>query len=325
MVPEAELEVLRGEQEEMRRKRALEEEEKAKRKRSSSSSKGKKKKKKKKRKEEKEAGGAAGTPAPSLKLGGKTVARKSLASLYEGTGMDPSASRRRRPARRVKKSLKRGKESSGSSSSSSGSSGSSVGETESLLEDKSRILRISQLAPGLLSSLTLQQTKPYVAQLMTSGWEQDEKSLPPIMGVYNRSFLHPRLSGGVAREATTLCFAADLLIQGSPSEALDTLIQRVKSIEAASHGTPWMTAQRMELVPPPDPQLSSRAEYQSARKESKLEAEAHGRTSSQEKGKGKSKEKGGGKGKTSRSRRARKAMQKSEEIGRKAPGRTAWR
>lgn len=115
------------------------------------------------------------------------------------------------------------------------------------------------------------------------------------MGVYNRTYLSPRLAGGVSREATTLCFAADLFIQGRPSEALDVLVQRVKSIEATSQGTPWQTAQRMELVPAPDPQLGGRGEYQVARRESKLEAEAMGKTSEKAKGKGKEKSKDKGK------------------------------
>lgn len=251
-----------------------------------------KEKEKDKKKAEKGEEKAEETPASSSRLGGRTVAKKPLSTLFSGTGMDPDPSRRKRLARRVKKNLKRGKSSSGTSSSSSDSSASSEDNTASLLTDRNKVLRIAQMAPGLLSSLTIQQSKPHVASLTTSGWETDEKCVPPLMGVYNRAFLAPRLSGGISREATTLCYAADLLIQGRPSEALDCLIQRVKSIEASAQGTPWQTAQRMEVVPTPEPQLGTRGEYQSARRESKLDSEAMGRSSQPDKGSGKGKSKG---------------------------------
>ena len=56
------------------------------------------------------------------------------------------------------------------------------------------------------------------------------------------------------------------------------------------------TAQKLEIVPPPDATMGTRAEYQVARREAKLDNEVKG-SAPADKGKGKSKEKGREKGK----------------------------
>ena len=101
-----------------------------------------------------------------------------------------------------------------------------------------------------------------------------------------------RLSGGVAREFSTLAWVGDLLLQARPSEALDAILQRMKSIEMSASGTAWSTAQKLELVPPTDAQIGSRQEYQIAKREAKLDSEAKGSQIGGEKGKSKGKEKG---------------------------------
>ena len=100
-----------------------------------------------------------------------------------------------------------------------------------------------------------------------------------------------RLSGGVSREFATLAFVGDLLLQARPSEALDTVLQRMKSIEMTAGGTPWATSQKLELVPPAEAQIGTRQEYQLARREAKLDYEVKGAAASAEKGKSKGKEK----------------------------------
>jgi hypothetical protein len=80
----------------------------------------------------------------------------------------------------------------------------------------------------------------------------------------------------------------------------------MKSIEMTSGGTPWSTAQKLELVPPPDAQIGTRQEYQIANKEARLDSAVKGGQAGGDKGKSKGKdktskgkEKGKGKGKES--------------------------
>lgn len=87
------------------------------------------------------------------------------------------------------------------------------------------------------------------------------------------------------------------VIQGRASEAVDTLIQRMKSLEMTASGAHWMTSQKLELVPPAEPSMGGRLEYQVAQREQKLDSSIKG-TPSTEKGKGKSSSKGKEKGST---------------------------
>eukprot|EP00438_Fugacium_kawagutii_P014362 Skav231768 [mRNA] locus=scaffold739:112499:113923:- [translate_table: standard] len=314
LLEEVETQGLRDEQEELRRLEALQ---KKKDKASSSSSgrKGKKSKKKKKRKKskDKDKGEEASPAKKKQRMGGKKIARKSLDSLYLGTGMDPSPTNRKRLIKKTQKALKKSNPSSSSTSTSStGSEGSEdEGEAE-ILQDRSRVHRISVLAPGLLSSNAIAQMKTHLVQVTGTGWEQDSQGLPPLLSLYHRCYLQQKVSGGVAREVATLCCAGDLLIQGRPSEALDTLVQRLKSIEMTANGSAWMTSQKLELAPTAEATLSTRQEAQVAYKEAKLDSSVKGAASSSEKGKGKSKErtkdrgkeKGKGKGKESEGKKA---------------------
>ena len=114
-----------------------------------------------------------------------------------------------------------------------------------------------------------------------------------------------RLSGGVSREFATLSWVGDLLLQGRASEAMDCLMQRLKSLELTAGGMNWSTSQKLELVPPPTASIGSRSEIQVAKKEAKLDLQAlpaalpgeKGKTKGKEKGREKGKEKGKGKGK----------------------------
>ena len=61
----------------------------------------------------------------------------------------------------------------------------------------------------------------------------------------------------MAREAQTVCFAQDLLLQGRISAACDVLTQRLKGLEQISGGGHFSVAQRLELVPTDVTLLSS--------------------------------------------------------------------
>lgn len=285
---------LRREEAEWRRRQ--EEKKEARQEKSSSSSRAKKKKKKKqkkKKKTEKEKGEDQETPEVRM-TERKGAAKKPLASLYKGTGLDPDLKARRRLFRKVRKALKKSADTSSSASSSSSSSSQDLGtEGEALLQDRSKVHRISVLAPGLLAAQTVSNMKPYLSQLSGTGWETNEALLPPLLSLYNRMYLNPKLSGGISREAATLAWIGDLLLQGRVSESMDCLVQRLKSIELTAGGTAWTTSQKLELVPPPEAMIGTRQELQIARREAKLDSEAKGTFVSADKGKGKSKDRGG--------------------------------
>ena len=277
-----------------------EKEEKDKKKKKSSSSestkkkKKKRKKKKEKKKKEKEENEGESAPAQHSRLGGRRSAKKDPIAVFGNTGMDPEVRRRRRLGRRVKQSLKKdNKVTSSTESGDSSSDDPSEEDTSTLIEDRSKLHRIHRLAPGLLSSITITNMKEYLNQIGGSGWQQDEGSLPPILGAYIRHYMLGRASGGIAREMVVLGHVGDLLIQSRVSEALDVLIQRLKSLEMSTAGANWMMSQKLELTPQPEPQMGSRSEYQSAKKEAKLDAESRPSGYGYDKPKGQGKDKGG--------------------------------
>eukprot|EP00435_Cladocopium_sp_Y103_P033556 s3214_g8.t1 len=277
-----------------------EEEKKARKRRSSSTSpsvKAKKKKKKKKRREERREEGEASAPEKKVKLGGKTTARKPLEALYQGTGLDPSLKNRRKILKKLKRALRKTKTTSSSTASSVSTTSSEV-EAEEILQDRSRIQRIHAIAPGVLAAQGISNMKDHLLQAGGQAWDEDTlQQMPPILCQYYRLHMVPRLSGGVSREFSTLSFIGDLLLQGRASEAMDCLVQRMKSLEMTSSGTSWSTSQKLELVPPPTATIGSRSEYQVAIKEARLDNQVLPPAQAADKGKGKSKDKNREKGK----------------------------
>ena len=288
LLDEGENTALQAEEAEWRRKEA-EKKKKEDKSSSSASTKKKKKKKKKAKKKAREEKGERASPERT-RIGGRASAKKTLQALYAGTGLDPKVSHRRKLSKKVKKALKKNRESTSSTSSSS-SATTSEQEADMLLEDRSKVHRIASLGPGLLAALSVVQMKQFLTQVAGTGWEQDEGTLPPICSLYNRTYMATRLTGGVAREFSTLAWVGDLLLQARPSEALDVVLQRMKSIELTAAGTSWSTAQKLELVPPTDAQIGTRQEYQIARREAKLDSDVKGTYGGAEKGKSKGKEK----------------------------------
>ena len=310
LIEEVETGALQAEAEEWRKREEAREPKEKRRSSSTSRSVKKKKKKRKKKKKEKEERGEPAAP-DQMRLGGKTVAKKPLEQIYRGTGLDPSWKRRKKLMRKVKKSLKRNKDSSSSTGSSSSSTSSGM-EGENLLEDRSRIHRIATLAPGVLSAQGISNMKEHLTQVAGSGWEADNQQLPPLLCLYHRTYMMGKLSGGVSREFCTLSWIGDLLLQGRVAEGMDALMQRLKSLEMTAGGSNWATSQKLELVPPPTAAIGSRAEYQVARKEAKLDqqllppaqAGEKGKSKGKEKGREKGKDKGKGKGKEGEGKKA---------------------
>lgn len=156
------------------------------------------------------------------------------------------------------------------------------------------------------SVLTMSQ---FLTQVSGTGWEQEAPGVQPLLSLYNRVYIAGKLSGGMQREFQTLCHCGDLLLQGRLAETLDVVVQRLKSLELVGQGTPWQTAQKLELVPPSEAAIASRQEHQLARKEAKLDMSVKGSASSgaPEKGKGKGKGKNQEKGKDKNKGKAKEA------------------
>ena len=72
--------------------------------------------------------------------------------------------------------------------------------------------------------------------------------------------LQKKATGAVARELLTLCATADLLIKAKPSQALDLVLQRLKTAEATLGGSHWSVSQKLELLPPEQSSLTDAAE-----------------------------------------------------------------
>lgn len=265
---------------------------------SSSSDKSKKKKKAKKKKEKKKL-----KKEKRKSMGGRTNATKPLESLFKGTGLDPSAENRRILLRKVKKKMKKDK----GSSSSSSSTGSVVSDSEveqSMLEERSKIRRLADLAPGVLASEGLRVMKDHVLTANGTPWGVDKTSLPPIVTQYIKQQCMGKATAPMGRELLTLAAVADCLLQGRVAEGTDILFQRVKSLEQMMAGQSWMLSQKLEILPGPDVGIASRAELQAAQRERRLDDQTKAPAALGErnkgKGQGKSKEKErekGGKGK----------------------------
>eukprot|EP00438_Fugacium_kawagutii_P029681 Skav211485 [mRNA] locus=scaffold2188:230907:231446:- [translate_table: standard] len=143
---------------------------------------------------------------------------------------------------------------------------------------------MAQKAPGVLTTATIREIQ---TQLLTSTgnvWSVEKGELPAVCLQYFRQQLQARMSGGAAREALTLSWCLDLLLQGRLPECADTLCQRLKALELISAGTAWSVAQRVEVVPQERGQLSTRAETQVALKESHLDNKTKNQAKGKEKG-----------------------------------------
>lgn len=96
-----------------------------------------------------------------------------------------------------------------------------------------------------------------------------------------------------------------MLLQGRCAESADLMIQRLKSMERVTQGSSWSAAEKMELAPMLNTQISLRVEVEAANREANLDLKAKGQMGgmyapkgSAGKGKkGKTEEKGPGKGK----------------------------
>ena len=237
---------------------------------SSKERKKKKKKKKKKRKEKKKSEDSE--EEKKRRLDGSrpvTASQKSKAALFQGTGMDPKESVRKRVARKARKYMKKKKDKSSSSSSSS-RTGSLSDDTredlhDSLFGETNKAKGISERFPGVLFQEALYQMR---SSLMTEqGEEMSGQEPKPVTVMYYRQEMRSKLSAAIQREALNLATAIDLLAKGKPAQAGDVLCQRLKALEAGASGTHWSITQKLEVAQADSSGIAQRLEMKNAQKE----------------------------------------------------------
>ena len=140
-----------------------------------------------------------------------------------------------------------------------------------LFAEEQKIRRMGRAAPGALTCAAFRDIQHSLLTGTGGVWNPEEGVIPPIACQYYRQCMQQRLQGGQAREALTIAWTLDLLLQGRVSEACDTLTQRLKSLEMSGAGAAWTISQKVELVPPEKPVLSSRPEMREAIRENREE------------------------------------------------------
>ena len=290
-----------------------------------------KEKKKKKRKKEKEAAKRKSTSSVSSSSGkpaldgtrAKAASQKTVKSLFQGTGLDPAERVRQKVARLAKRYVrKKGKPSSSDSGSSSGSSkgGRLEDEGDTVFQQAARVRGIAEAFPGVLAHQALNQMKSNLMQHL----EEDDKggACQPVAVQYYRQVLQRKAGGATARELLSLCAAADLLVRGRPAQALDLILQRVKSAESTLGGTHWTVSQKLEVLPAEQATITATSELKEAQKVAQEEAKMRWlatspdtRFSPSQKGGGKGKPGKGGDGKKGGKNQNSKGDGKRKEEG----------
>ena len=199
--------------------------------------------------------------------------QKKLSAIFGRTGLDPDPAARKRIRKRMVKRVR--KKARSSSSSSENSTTTSIEEiSEEMFESGQKVHRMARIGPGCLTASGIKEMQRQLLTRQGEAWESDQSSVPPICLQYYRQQLQGRLSGGIAREALSLCHLLDTALRGQVSLALDVAMQRVKSIELSSGQVGWAVAQRLELAPTDRALITSRQEASEAAKEQLAEYRA---------------------------------------------------
>ena len=211
--------------------------------RSSSNSKSGRGAKKKKKKRSKKA----------RKRDRKILGTKDLSAVFSTTALDPTPGVRKKVRKRAKKAARkktrRGASSEASSEETSTDSQGTVEDPGHLFGEEVKVKVVPKQFPGALTLNTLEMIQGALVSQTGQPWDIDRSSLPPVFSQHWRLNLSGRMSGPMNREAQTLCFLQDLLLQGKVATCCDTITQRLKSLEQVAQGSHYTVAQRQELVP----------------------------------------------------------------------------
>lgn len=252
-----------------------------------------KKKEKKSKKEVRDSTSSEAVATDGTKA--RLSSQKKAKTLFSGTGMDPKEKVRMKVARMAKKFVaKKGKVSSSSSSSTETGDEEDLTLTgdESLFQQASRVRSVAENYPGALAAAAISQMRSCLLQEL--GTEERKGAVTPVALQYLRQSIQKKATGGVLREALTLCSSIDQLVRARPAQCLDIMVQRLKSIEASLAGSHWSVSQKLEIPPQENPSIAGVAELRDARKETAQEAQTK-RLASMPDGYAGAGQKGGGK------------------------------
>eukprot|EP00435_Cladocopium_sp_Y103_P001936 s529_g1.t1 len=130
--------------------------------------------------------------------------------------------------------------------------------------EAAKVRGIAEAYPGVLAHQALSQMR---SNLMQSLGEEDRgNSMQAVAVQYYRQVLQKKATGAVARELLSLCAAVDHLVRARPTQALDLLLQRLKSPESTLGGTHWSVSQKLELLLPEQATLTATAEMKEAQR-----------------------------------------------------------
>ena len=252
-------------------------------------------------KERKAADQSSSTSSMSIRTDGTTprgASSKALQALFAGTGLDKREKVQRRVARKARRVIRRKKTGRGGSTSRSSSTERDeeidFGQEEGFFEGATKVQRVAESCPGALGARSLTDMRRVLLQ--GAGLDEQNQLVTPTAIQYFRQELQRKSTGPVARELLTICTAVDWLLRGRAAQAVDCLLQRVKSVEATMSGSHWSVSQRLE-IPPMDLQtIAPREELMSAQKAAAEDAKTRHLASlpdGRSRGKGQSKAKEG--------------------------------
>ena len=241
---------------------------------SRSKSEGSKKEKVRKRKKEsgKSPASSSSSTSSSSSIEFKAVTQEVM---FRGSGMDPNARVRRKQRRRAQRVARRSdRKKDESRSASPDDRGELALKGDQVFGEPQRIRGIALQYPGVVSAQAIEQMQELLVQELGQDRHRDGPWSATLLR-YFRQTLFRKMSGPMCREALTLSTIGDQILKGMVPGALDTLIQRLKSLEAQASGLAWTSSQRMELLPPDGASLSSRQELSIAAAEHRAEVKAH--------------------------------------------------
>ena len=180
--------------------------------------------------------------------------QKTARALFSHTCLDPNVPRRKRLMKKVrrvgkKKDKKRKRsDSSGTGSSSSTTSEGNEGSEGPLFEETRRLRRLSEKCPGALTAQALDNVREHLLSSRGELHSVSREHLSPLFSMYTHQYLQPLASPVMLQELLTVSHVTDLLLRGKVATAMDTLVQRAKSLESTLRGGHYSVSRQLELV-----------------------------------------------------------------------------
>ena len=119
---------------------------------------------------------------------------------------------------------------------------------DQIFGESQKIRGIALQFPGVLTSQAIEQMQELLVQELGQDRQRGGPWSPTLLR-YFRQTLFRKMSGPMCREALTLSTIGDQLLKGMMPGTMDTLIQRLKSLEAKPSET-------LRPDPPPSPKAS---------------------------------------------------------------------